>query len=71
MIWYPKVAILPEIIITITLINLLKSFTNNARKVNGMAKVRPSFSGNTEPKIIPRNVVICQIVQQVVPAPNK
>ena len=37
-------------IITITLINFLKSLTNNAKNVSGIAKVKPSFSGIIEPR---------------------
>ena len=56
---------------TITFIIFLKSLTNKAKKVNGTAKLKPSFSGIAEPKIIPKNVVVCQITQQVTPPPIK
>ena len=62
---------MPDTKITITFINFLKSLINNAKKVNGIANVNPSLSGITDPKIIPINVVISQIVQHVTPAPNK
>ena len=58
-------------IITITFINFLKSLTNSAKKVNGTAKLKPSFSGIKAPKTIPKKVVVCQITQQVIPPPNK
>ena len=64
-------AYVPEIIITITFINFLKSLTNNAKKVNGTAKLSPSFSGIDAPKMIPNNVVDCQITQQVAPPPTR
>ena len=68
---YPTVAIKPEIIITITFINFLKSSTIKAKNVKGTAKLNPSFSGIIEPKNIPIIVVICHITQQVAPAPNE
>ena len=68
---YPNVAIKPDTIITITLINFLKSLTSKAKKVNGTAKLKPSFSGIAAPKIIPKNVVDCQITQQVAPPPTR
>ena len=43
MTWYPKVAIDPEITITIKLINFLKSLTNKAKNVSGIANVKPNF----------------------------
>ena len=46
-----------KLIITITLINFLKSLTNIAKKVKGTAKLNPNFSGIAAPKIIPKNVV--------------
>ena len=49
----------------------LKSFTNNAKKVKGTAKLNPSFSGILSPKIIPKTVDDCQITQQVTPPPIK
>ena len=49
-IWYPKVAIVPETKITITFINFLKSLTNKAKNVKGIAKVKPNFSGIIEPR---------------------
>ena len=67
----PNVATTPEIIITITFTNFLKSFTNKAKKVNGTAKLKPSFSGINAPKTIPKNVVVCHINQHVSPPPNK
>ena len=56
---------------TITLINFLKSLTNIAKNVKGIAKLNPSFSGIAAPKIIPRKVVVCQTTQHVKPPPNK
>ena len=67
----PNVATKPEIIITITFIIFLKSLTNKAKKVNGTAKLKPSFSGINDPKTIPKNVVDCHITQQVIPPPTK
>ena len=61
----------PETIITITLINFLKSLTKSAKNVKGTAKLKPSFSGIAAPRIIPKKVVDCQITQQVAPAPTK
>ena len=58
-------------IITITLINFLKSFTNSAKKVNGTAKLRPSLSGINDPTTIPKKVVVCHITQHVIPPPTK
>ena len=55
----------------ITLINFLKSLTSKAKNVNGTAKLKPSFSGIAAPNIIPKNVVDCQITQQVAPPPTK
>ena len=60
-----------KLIITITLINFLKSLTNRAKKVKGTAKLKPNFSGIAAPNIIPKNVVDCQITQQVTPPPTK
>ena len=45
-----KVAIDPEIKIIITLINFLKSLTNKAKNVKGIANDNPSFSGIIEPR---------------------
>ena len=56
---------------TMTLINFLKSLTNKARKVNGTAKLKPSFSGINDPKTMPKKVVDCHITQQVTPPPTK
>ena len=61
----------PETKITITLIIFLKSLTSIAKKVKGTAKLSPNFSGIASPKIIPKNVVICQTTQQVTPPPIK
>ncbi len=61
----------PETSITITFINFLKSLTNKAKNVKGTAKLRPSFSWIAAQSIIPKNVVDCQITQQVAPPPNK
>ena len=44
---------------------------SNAKKVKGTAKLSPSFSGIAAPNIIPKNVVDCQIIQQVAPPPTK
>ena len=52
-------------------LNFLKSLINKARNVKEIVKLKPNSSGTTEPKIIPKTVDICQIVQQVKPAPNK
>ena len=57
--------------ITITLIIFLNSLINIAKKVKGTAKLKPSLSGIAAPKIIPKNVVVCQITQQVNPPPIK
>ena len=54
---YPKVDTKPEVIITTIFINFRKSLTNNARKVRGTAKLKPSFSGMASPKMIPKNVI--------------
>ena len=62
---------MPETKITITFTSFLKSLTNNAKKVNGIANVKPNLSGITDPKITPINVVICQIIQHGIPAPRK
>ena len=51
--------------------NFLKSLINKARNVKEIVKLKPNSFGTTEPKIIPKIVDICQIVQQVKPAPNK
>ena len=56
---------------TITLINFLKSLTNIAKNVKGIAKLNPSFSGIAAPKIIPKKVVVCQTTQHVKPPPIK
>ena len=61
----------PETVITTTLINFLNSFIIKAKKVNGTAKLNPSFSGIAAPNRIPNNVVDCHITQQVAPPPTK
>ena len=68
---YPIVATKPETIITITFINFLKSLTRSAKNVRGTAKLKPSSSGIVDPKIIPKNVVLCHITQHVIPPPIK
>ena len=67
----PIVATIPDTNITIIFLNFLKSLINRAKNVNEIVKLNPNSSGTTEPKTIPRIVDICQIVQQVKPAPNK
>ena len=67
----PIVATIPDTNITIIFLNFLKSLINKAKNVNEIVKLNPNSSGTTEPKTIPRIVDICQIVQQVKPAPNK
>ena len=65
------VATIPDASITITFLNFLKSLINKARKVNEIVKLNPNSSGTTDPRTIPKIVEICQIIQQVNPAPNK
>ena len=65
------VATIPDTSITITFLNFLKSLINKARKVKEIVKLNPNSSGTTDPRTIPKIVEICQIVQQVNPAPNK
>ena len=65
------VATIPDTSITITFLNFLKSLINKARKVKEIVKLNPNSSGTTDPRTIPKIVDICQIVQQVKPAPNK
>ena len=67
----PIVATIPDTNITIIFLNFLKSLINKAKNVNEIVKLNPNSSGTTDPKTIPRIVDICQIVQQVKPAPNK
>ena len=40
--------------------NFLKSLINNAKKVNGIAKLKPSFSGTTDPKTIPKMLIFAK-----------
>ena len=68
---YPIVATIPDTSITIIFLNFLKSLINKAKKVKEIVKLKPNSSGTTDPKTIPKIVDICQIVQQVKPAPNK
>ena len=65
------VATIPDASITIRFLNFLKSLINKARKVNEIVKLNPNSSGTTDPRTIPKIVEICQIIQQVNPAPNK
>ena len=65
------VATIPDTSITITFLNFLKSLINKARKVKEIVKLNPNSSGTTDPRTIPKIVEICQIVQQVNPAPNR
>ena len=65
------VATIPDTSITITFLDFLKSLINKARKVKEIVKLNPNSSGTTDPRTIPKIVEICQIVQQVNPAPNK
>ena len=67
----PTVATIPDTNITIIFLNFLKSLINKAKNVKEIVKLKPNSSGTTEPKTIPKIVDICQIVQQVKPAPNK
>ena len=68
---YPIVATIPDTSITIILLNFRKSLISKAKKVKEIVKLKPSSSGTTDPKTMPKIVDICQIVQQVNPAPNK
>ena len=65
------VATTPDTNITIIFLRFLKSLTNKAIKVKEIVKPKPSSSGTTDPKTIPKIVEICQTLQQVKPAPNK
>ena len=65
------VATIPDTNITIIFLNFLKSLINKAKNVKEIVKLKPNYSGTTDPKTIPKIVEICQIVQQVKPAPNK
>ena len=67
----PTVATIPDTNITIIFLNFLKSLINKAKNVKEIVKLKPNSSGTTEPKTIPKIVDICQITQQVNPAPNK
>ena len=67
----PIVATIPDTNITMIFLYFLKSLINNAKNVNEIVKLNPNSSGTTEPKTIPKMVDICQIVQQVKPAPNR
>ena len=61
----------PEISITITWSNFLKSFIIIAKKVSGIANFKPQCSGIIEPKKIPIIVVSCHVVHKVTPAPRR
>ena len=67
----PIVATMPDINITTIFLNFLKSLISKAKNVKEIVKLKPNSSGTTEPKTIPKTVDICQIIQQVKPAPNK
>ena len=62
---------MPDTNITIIFLNFLKSLINKAKKVKEIVKLKPSSSGTTDHKTMPKIVDICQIVQQVNPAHNK
>ena len=68
---YPIVATIPDVNITIIFLNFLKSLISKAKNVKEIVKLTPNSPRTTEPKTIPKTVDICQIVQQVKPAPNK
>ena len=67
----PIVATNPDTNITMIFLNFLKSLISRARNVKEIVKLKPSSSGTTEPRTIPKIVDICQIVQHVNPEPSK
>ena len=48
-----------------------KKKKRNKGETEQIVKPKPNSSGTTEPNTMPKIVDICQIVQQVKPAPNR